>query len=533
MQRNIADKHIFAHQRHFFDGGSFMFNLHNLAGSLTETKAQALVLFSFQNDKKPMLDIKQTGVAGALEKLEKARDEGRFKAGNKETVFFRSVGVDGFEHLLIVGLGEKKKVTEETLRVASAVAFKTLSKEKVISAAFCIQNLRSFTKTAEGAGRAVSEGVLLAAYKYDDMKSKPKDDGESKKDLKDIYLVLADKVASKKFGTGVEVGRILAEGTNFARDLGNAPSNYLTPKIFEEKVRETIRGTSIKFHALDKKQIQALKMGCLLGVNKGSGEEPRFLVMEYNGGKKGAQPLILVGKGITFDTGGISIKPSAAMEEMKFDMCGGAAVSGAILAIAKLKLKINVVALVPATENMPGGNAIKPGDVLVAMSGKTVEVNNTDAEGRLVLADALVYACEKYKPALIVDAATLTGACVVALGNVYSGFFSTDKNLVKQIQMASESSGEKLWQLPLNENYVDDMKGTYADLSNMGGAKGGGASQGAAFLSQFVKEEVPWAHFDIAGSAWNTGSRYPYNPDKGASGAAVRLFTQLAMDTAK
>jgi leucyl aminopeptidase len=205
-------------------------------------------------------------------------------------------------------------------------------------------------------------------------------------------------------------------------------------------------------------------------------------------------------------------------------------VCGAILAIAKLKLKINVVALVPATENMPGGNAIKPGDILTAMSGKTVEVNNTDAEGRLILADALVYACEKYDPAAIIDAATLTGACVVALGNVYSGFFCKDKNLHKAIATASDESGEKIWQLPLSDEYVTDMKGTYADLSNMGGAKGGGSSQAAAFLSQFVKEDIPWAHFDIAGTAWNTGSRVSYNPDKGASGAAVRLFAQLAAE---
>ncbi len=498
-----------------------MLRLHHNA---SPANTQTLVLFAYQNDKKTNCDLKGTGFTAVGSKI-------KGDVGAKGTTFFRSADVEGFENVLVIGLGEKKKVTENSLRTASAQAIRVLKKEKVVSAAFAIQTVRALTKNAEGAGRAITEGILLAGYKYDALKSKKKEE-EEVKDLKDVFLVLQDKASGKKFGQGVELGRILAECTNFARDLGNAPSNYLTPELFALKVKMAVKDTAVKFRALDKKQIEALKMGCFLGVNKGSDDEPRLLTLEYNGGKKGAKPFVLVGKGVTFDTGGISIKPSAGMEEMKFDMCGGAAVCGALLAIAKLKLKINAVAIVPATDNMPSGHAIKPGDVLVAMNGKTVEVNNTDAEGRLLLCDALVYACKEYSPAVIVDAATLTGACVVALGNVFSGFFCKDKNLIKKIEGASELSGERLWQLPLVDEYVDDMKGTYADLSNMGASKGGGSSQAAAFLSQFVDEGIPWAHFDIAGAAYNTGSRYPINPDKGASGAAVRLFTQMALDFA-
>ena len=500
-------------------------NLHTASGPLKSVKADALVIFAYSDDKKCLADCRNCGTDDSIKLMNAANADGRFKGGAKETVFFRSSNADGFSHVLFVGIGAKTKVREENLRVAMAVATKTLAREKIKTAAVCLESVRRMTKSAEKAGRAMSEGALLASYKYDELKTKK--DGDKDKGLTDITFVVADKAAANKFKSGMHEGAITAEFTNFARDLANAPGNYMTPAILADRAEKASKGLGIKFKALDKKQISALKMGCLLGVNSGSTEEPRFIVMEYFGGKKTEAPLVFVGKGLTFDTGGISIKPSAAMEEMKFDMCGGAAVIATILAAAKLKVKRNIVGIVPSTENMPDGAAVKPGDVLVAMNGKTVEVNNTDAEGRLILADALAYACEKYKPAAIFDAATLTGACVIALGNVFSGFFCKDDKLVKKIHAASEESGERIWQLPLVDEYVDDMRGTYADLTNMGTAKGGGSSQGAAFLSQFVDEKIPWAHFDIAGSAYHTGSRYPYNPDKGASGSAVRLFVQL------
>ncbi len=268
-------------------------------------------------------------------------------------------------------------------------------------------------------------------------------------------------------------------------------------------------------------------MGGLLGVSRGSAEEPRFIVMEYFGAAKTKKPIAFVGKGLTFDTGGISIKPSAKMEEMKYDMCGGAAVIGTMLAIAQLKLKINVVAYVPATENMPGSRATKPGDVHTARNGKTFEINNTDAEGRLILSDALCYASEQ-QPQIIVDAATLTGAMVMSLGNVHTGYFTRNSAFKTKIEKAGTISGELVWNMPLTDAHVKDMKGTFADLSNTSSATGAGSATAAAFLEQFVTEGIPWAHFDIAGTAWACGNRLNYCSGKGATGVMVRTFVEIA-----
>ncbi len=504
----------------------------------SHSKSQCLVLFASSTGSKMSpqisLDIKGKELSGALALIQKSFSEKRFKGAAKDSVFFRDVNVSGFESMMVVGLGDKKDISEETIRSAGAIVTKTLTKEKMLSATVAIESLRRLTSDAAGSGRALSEGLLLASYKYDELKSKPKgEEAAAKAPAMVIKFALADKAALMKFADGVDLGEIMSEATNFSRDLGNGPGNYITPTNLAERARTASKGLPIKFQALNKKQIEALKMGSFLGVNQGSTEEPRFIIMEYFGAAKSKKPVVLVGKGLTFDTGGISIKPGAAMEEMKFDMCGGAAVIGTILALAKMKAKVNVVALVPSTDNMPDGNSMKPGDVLTSRNGKTIEVNNTDAEGRLILCDALVYACDHYEPAAIIDAATLTGACVVALGNVFAGFFCKDKNLLKKINEASISSGEKIWQLPLVDAYVDDMKGTYADLSNIAmGVKGGGSSQGAAFLSQFVTEGIPWAHFDIAATAWHLGGRYNYNPDRGASGFAVRLFADLVLSLA-
>jgi leucyl aminopeptidase len=500
--------------------------LQNIVGSIGNNSSDALVLFAYQDGEKCVCDAKGTCCPEALALIDRAQKEKRFKGAAKESVFFRACDVEGFKNLLVVGLGNKKNLGEEALRVGGAIAVKALAKEKITSSTLCVQTVRKTTKTPEGAGQALAEGLLLGSYKYDELKTKKKD--EEKTPESEMKLVLDDKVASKKFGVGVEAGGIISEATCFARDLGNAPSNLLTPTVLAERAQEASKGLPIKFQAFDLKQIKALKMGGLIAVNQGSDHEPRFIIMEYFGGKKSDGPLVLVGKGLTFDSGGISIKPSAAMEEMKFDMCGSAATIGAILAIAKLKLKINIVTLVASTDNMPSGSAIKPGDIITMMSGKTVEVNNTDAEGRLVLADALTYACKHYKPKAIADAATLTGACVVALGNIFSGVFADDKKLLKNIEQASDECGEKVWHLPMTAEHGEDMKGTYADLQNVSYSKGAGSSQGAAFLKFFVEEDIPWAHFDIAGTAWNTGNRATYNPDKGASGVGVRLFTHLA-----
>ncbi len=301
----------------------------------------------------------------------------------------------------------------------------------------------------------------------------------------------------------------------------------MTPDILAKKTVEAAKEVKVKATVWDKARIKKERMGGLLGVSMGSDQEPRFIVLEYNGAAKGKKPVIFVGKGLTFDCGGISIKPSANMEEMKYDMCGGANVIATVLAVAKLKLKVNVMGIVPATENMPGPSATKPGDIHTARNGKTFEVNNTDAEGRLILSDALVYACEQ-KPEIVIDAATLTGAMVIALGNTHTGYFTRNEKLKKTIEEAAKASGEWVWNMPLTDFHVQDMKGTYADLSNISAGKGAGSATAAAFLEQFVEEGIPWAHFDIAGTGWSVGNRLKYCPKKGASGAMIRTFVEIA-----
>lgn len=456
----------------------------------------------------------------------------KFKGGPKEAVFFRGALAGsndaGIAHILIVGLGKTRGLDLQAARVAAATMTKTLNREKVVSAAICMKSLLKFFKDATEVGGAFGEGIGLGRYKFDELKSKKKDaEKKPASEFSEIVGVFDDRAQGGRFEKGLTEGLILAEATNFARDLGNRPGNILTPTAFAEYAKEAAKGLPIKVTAWDKKQIQKANMGCFLGVNQGSVEEPRFIIMEYNGGRKGDKPFVMVGKGLTFDTGGISLKPGAGMEDMKFDMCGGGAVVGAIIALARMKAKVNVVTLVPSTDNMPSGSATRPGDIHTASNGKTVEVNNTDAEGRLILSDALVYACS-LKPKAIIDAATLTGACTMALSNVFTGFFTRDDKFARVIEEVAQEAGEKVWRLPLTDEFVDDMKGTYGDLTNTGNAKGGGASQGAAFLESFVEKDITWAHFDIAGTAWNCANRNPLAPDKGATGVGVRMFARLA-----
>jgi leucyl aminopeptidase len=302
----------------------------------------------------------------------------------------------------------------------------------------------------------------------------------------------------------------------------------MTPTLLAENAVKAAKGIpGLKVTVWDKARIKKERFGGLLAVAAGSDQEPRFIIMEYNGAGKGQKPICFVGKGLTFDCGGISIKPSASMEEMKYDMCGGAAVIATLLALAKLKAKVNVIGLVPSSENLAGPSATKPGDVYFARNGKSVEVFNTDAEGRLILGDALAYGSEQ-KPAAMFDTATLTGAILVALGNTHTGVFSRDPKLVKRIQEAADASGELVWPMPLTDFHVDDMKGTHADLCNISGNRLAGSATAAAFLEQFVEPGIPWAHFDIAGTAWNVSSRFPYHPRKCASGIIVRTFVELA-----
>ncbi|MBC6416105.1 MAG: leucyl aminopeptidase [Bdellovibrionales bacterium] len=439
-----------------------------------------------------------------------------FKGSKKESFFIPSKS----KNLLIIGLGEKKFFDYEKIRKIAAFSYKELKKQKQKTADILINSLLSeSTQNLPQICQAFTEGVLLTSHSCKEFKS------EKSKEfvVKELFLCLDSKDHKSCLKTMRE-GTILAESVNFARNLGNYPGNCMTPSILAKSIQNKTKNTKIKTTVWDKKRIEKEKMGGLLGVSLGSLQEPRFIIMEYKGSNK--KPVILVGKGLTFDSGGISLKPSQNMDEMKFDMCGSVTVVGAMLAIEKLGLKVNVIGLVPSSENMPGAGANKPGDILKARNGKTMEVLNTDAEGRLILADALSYASEK-KPQAIFDAATLTGAILVSLGNLFTGFFTKNENLVQRIEKASQKTGERVWRLPLVKEHTKDIKSILADVANISSTKGAGSSTAAAFLEHFVDKQIPWVHFDIAGTAWNVHNRLEYCSAKQASGVMIRTFVEL------
>jgi leucyl aminopeptidase len=365
--------------------------------------------------------------------------------------------------------------------------------------------------------QVITEGTLLGLYTLKTYKSpKPED----KDNLRELHILGPDNKTQSALSKGVQRGQILAEAVTLARDLANSPGNDVNPTYLADTAKRIAKETSLKCQILDKADMIKLKMGCLLGVAQGSEQPPVLIALEHNPNGASEAPIVLIGKGITFDSGGISIKPAANMEDMKMDMSGGAAVLGTMQALAKLNYPRRVIGMVPASENLPSGNAVKPGDILRAMSGKTVEVINTDAEGRLVLADAIAYAVETYKPARMIDLATLTGAVVVALGSQATGMMGTDDEMMERLRDAGSRSAERVWQLPLYEEYSKQIASTFADIKNVGGREAGSII-GGAFLKEFVGD-TPWVHLDIAGTAWTTTGN-PYVP-KGATGVGIRLL---------
>lgn len=497
---------------------SFQVNLH--AKDISTLQGQSIAFFSTtatQKDKPAQILEKEINKI-----FENSITEKMITGATNEVVLFREANLNEFRNVFVVGLGEKSKMTNETVRQAGAALIKEAKSSKMNEVFVGIDSLTASKKDLVEYVQAFVEGMYLASYSFDELKKI-----NEKKDGKTLQVNLVSKAAKDKgIINAFQQAVIVSEATNFAKRLGDMPGNLMTPTILADSAIAAAKGTSLKVTAWDKKRIEKERMGGLLGVNQGSDQEPRFIIMEYFGGKKSDKPLAFVGKGLTFDCGGVSIKPSAKMEEMKFDMCGGAAVIGTMLAIARLKLKVNVVAYVPSTENMVNGSATKPGDVHVARNGKSFEINNTDAEGRLILADGLAYASEQ-KPKFIIDTATLTGAMAVALGNIHTGFFTKNTALKNKIEKAATTSGELVWHMPLVDHHTRDMKGTYADLSNMSYSGGAGSATAAAFLEQFVDADIPWAHFDIAGTAWACGNRINYCSPKGATGVMVRTFLEI------
>ena len=416
--------------------------------------------------------------------------------------------------LLLVGLGDRSSFTSEKLRLTAATVARRARNLKARSVAFVLPTPEG--SDTRGAARAASEGAVLSLYRFEKYKTKRSQD----EDPEAFDLVLGGSEDEGAASAGAEVGAGVASGSVLARDLANEPSNTATPAFLAERAREIGDRYGMTVTVLDRAGIEAEGLTGLATVGRSASNEPRFLVLEHRKGG-GGKPVVIVGKAVTFDSGGISIKPTTGMEDMKFDMGGGAAVLGAMEAVGALDLPLDVVAIVPATENLPGGNAFKPGDVLTMANGKTVEILTTDAEGRLILADALVFA-RRYEPAAVIDCATLTGACVVALGSHASGLMGNDEDLVAEVQTAGEATGERAWPLPLFEEYTEQIKGDTADIKNSGG-RGGGALTAGAFLKEFA--DFPWAHLDIAGTAYGKkGNAYT---TKGATGAPARLLVEF------
>jgi leucyl aminopeptidase len=454
---------------------------------------------------------------------------GDFKAREGQThVLYPQDGTLPIERVLLVGLGKRDKLGLEQLRRAAATAVKQAVRLGVDRLSTIMHDLEFVSDriSAEDAARAIAEGVHLGGYVFDELKSKDREEQETGKLARvEILEMVAEKLGAIESGT--RLGTILANGENLARRLGNLPGNIATPGYLADQARElaTRRGMSVTI--LGRSELESQGMGALLAVAQGSEQEPYLIVLEHRKDPGGGKPLVLVGKGLTFDSGGISIKPALGMEEMKFDMCGAAAVLGAMDAIGALEVPLDVIGIVPTSENLLSGRAMKPGDIVRSHLGKTIEIVNTDAEGRLILADALSYA-RRFEPAAIVDMATLTGSCVIALGNQASAIMGNDESLIAEIREAGERVHERVWPLPMYDEYREQIKSDYADIKNSGGRPAGTITAGW-FLREFVGE-VPWVHLDIAGTA-NGDGKLAYQV-KGATGVPTRLLVEWVLSRA-
>ena len=449
---------------------------------------------------------------GLLSRVLKSGDiDGR--AGS--TIILHGDATPGAPRILVVGLGKPEAFNAKAYTEAAKAVARALAASKIVQAVNTLAQTPVADRDAEWAVRTAIVALRDHTYRFAAQKSRA--DKTPPLALKKLTFTVdaADEKAAK---TAVVDGAALANGVDLTRDLGNTPPNVCTPTYLADTARKLAADWKMKVEVLGRKQIEALRMGSFLSVAKASVEPPQFIVLRYNGGDAKAAPVVLVGKGITFDTGGISLKPGEAMDEMKYDMCGAGTVLGTLRAVAEMGLKLNVIGVIPTCENMPGGNALKPGDVVTSMSGQTIEVLNTDAEGRLILCDALTYV-ERFKPAAVVDIATLTGACIIALGHHNSGLFSTDDALADELLGAAKLAADPAWRMPVEEAYQEQLKSNFADLANIGGRPAGSVTA-ACFLSRFA-EAYPWAHLDIAGTAWKSGAA------KGATGRPVPLLVQF------
>ncbi|MEO8417783.1 MAG: leucyl aminopeptidase [Methylophilaceae bacterium] len=433
------------------------------------------------------------------------------------TLLLHSVPGTLCDRILLVGLGKEREFHEREYRQAVRASVKALSKSGAADVASFLAELPIKKHDITWKVAQLAEVAQDSAYRFDRLKSKINDEI---KGITKLIINVPQRNDLKKGEAGLKQGLAIASGVHFAKDLGNLPGNICTPTYLAEQAKALGESHGVQVEVLERPEMEKLGMGSFLGVAQGSRQPPKLIVLQHNKGKKNQKPVVLVGKGITFDAGGISIKPAGDMDEMKYDMCGAASVLGTFKAIAEMNLPLNVVGIIPTCENLPDGNAIKPGDVLTSMSGQTIEVLNTDAEGRLILCDAITYA-ERFEPEVVVDIATLTGACVIALGHHASGIFSNNDGLAKELVQAGENALDRAWHMPLWEDYQEQLNSNFADMANIGG-RAGGSITAACFLSRFAKK-FDWAHLDIAGTAWKSGK------EKGSTGRPVPLLTQFLM----
>ena len=485
-------------------------------GSPTRQKTACAILPVF--DGRRWNGATQEMDAACDEALSRLVDAGDASAKPGRTLLVPRLEGVAADRVLLVGCGKEREFDAKALSRAVAAAAQALCRTSVEEATSYLAHGPVEGIEEYYAARLTVEAVRSALYRFDELKSEPSDADK----LARFAIAVDGPGAVEEAQRGVRHGQAVAAGVKLARDLGNRPANVCTPSHLAGEARALAeRFERIETDVLDEGDMQRLGMGALLSVTHGAEEPARLIVMQYNGADSQAAPVAICGKGVTFDTGGISLKPPAKLDEMKFDMCGAASVLGTMAALGELQPEINVVGLVPACENMPGSRATRPGDIVKSLSGKTVEILNTDAEGRLILCDALTYAL-RYQPRYLLDVATLTGACVVAIGHLYAGLFANDEPLAEALLAAGKRSLDPAWRLPVDEEYGESLRSRFADFANIGG-RDAGASVAAQFLSRFV-DGTPWAHLDIAGAAWKSGKR------KGATGRPVPLLVDFLLN---
>ena len=433
------------------------------------------------------------------------------KAGT--TLLLHDVPATQCERVLLVGLGKEKDFRDRQYAAAIRCAIKALGETGATNATLYLTEVAVKKRSVVWRIRQAAIVAQETLYRFEQFKSSK---NQVLPPLRELTFAVERRSELAAGKNALDQGLAIAAGVTLARTLGNLPGNVCTPAYLAETALQLAGDHGLDCQVLERAEMEALGMGSLLSVAKGSHQPPKLIVVHYRGARQDEKPLVLVGKGITFDSGGISLKPGAEMDEMKFDMCGAASVLGTLKAVAQMQLAINLTVIVPSAENMPGGSASKPGDIVSSLSGQTIEILNTDAEGRLILCDALTYA-ERFKPQTVIDVATLTGACVIALGHVATGLFANDETLANELLQAGDEAQDRAWQMPLWDEYQDLLKSNFADLANIGG-RAGGAVSAACFLSRFAKK-YDWAHLDIAGTAWKSGA------DKGATGRPVALLT--------